>query len=165
MALLYDFYVDEDEYHDNPHLYPNGPPGLSLGFVEKDNGTEIELGLFEGDSHAEISAVLLSTTATWGKVEAMASEAENRFVNTLWWSESERKPIFRNSITDKNKEKIRDGLYVFHNPFAKRPLDPEVFRHEGVTQVFVDPVTKKINKERNGLCLLHRQTINIAKRS
>jgi hypothetical protein len=162
MALLYDFYVDEDAYNDQPHLYPNGPPDESLGFVEKDNGAEIELGLFEDDSHSEISAVLLSTTATWGKVEAMAGETENRFVNTVWWSEPDRKPIFRSSVTDTNQESIRDGLYVFHNPFAKSPVDPDTFRHKGITQVFVEPVTKRITKERNGLCLLHRQTMNIA---
>jgi len=165
MALLYDFYVDEDAYKDQPHLYPNGPPDVKLGYVEKENGAEIELGLFEDDSHSEISAVILSTTATWGKVEAMATEVEHRFVNTVWWSESELKPIYRNSISDKDKETIVDGLYVFHNPFAKRPLDPETFRHKGVTQVFVDPETKKITKERNGLCLLHRQTMNVVKKS
>jgi hypothetical protein len=161
MALLYDFYVDEDAYLDQPHLYPNGPPGVSLGFVEKDNGVEIELGLFEDDSHSEISAVILSTTATWGKVEAMVSETEHRFVNTVWWSELDLKPIFRDSATNKDKETILDGLYVFHNPFAKRPLDPEIFRNKGVTQVFVDSETKNITKERNGLCLMHRQTMNV----
>lgn len=164
MALLYDFYVDEDAYKDAPHLYPNGPPDLALGCVKKDNGAEIELGLFEDNSHSEISAVILSTTATWGKVEAMANESEHRFVNTVWWSEAERKPIYKSSITDKYKETIVDGLYVFHNPFAKRPVDAELFRQKGVTQVFVDPQTKKITKERNGLCLLHRQTMNILKK-
>lgn len=164
MALLYDFYIDEDAYKDQPDLYSNGPPGVKLGFVEKDNGAEIELGLFEDDSHSEISAIILSTTATWGKVEAMASETEHRFVNTVWWSEPERKPIYRNSITYKDKEGILDGLYVFHNPFAKKPLDPATFRHKGVTQVFVDSKTKKITKERNGLCLMHRQTMNIIKK-
>jgi len=163
MALLYDFYVDEDAYRDSPHLYPNGPPDLALGCVEKDNGAEIELGLFEDNSHSEISAVMLSTTATWGKVEAMANEAELRFVNTVWLSEDELKPIYRSSITDKDKETIVDGLYVFHNPFAKIPVDGELFRKKGVTQVFVDPQTKRITKERNGLCLLHRQTMNILK--
>lgn len=161
MALLYDFYVDEDAYNDRSHLYPNGPPGVSLGLVEKDNGSEIELGLFEDAGHSDISAIILSTTATWGKVEAMATETQHRFVNTVWWSEEERKPIYISSVTDNDSESIMDGLYVFHNPFAKKPLEPETFRHKGVTQVFVDPVTRKITKERNGLCLMHRQTLNL----
>lgn len=157
MALLYDFYVDEDAYNDNPHLYPNGPPDIDLGFVEKENGSEIELGLFENDCLSEISAVILSTTATWGKVESMSKSKALRFVSTVWWSEEKLGPICKNSAN----ENIRDGVFVFHNPYAKKPLDPEMYNHQGITQVFVDPVTKKINKKRNGLFLMHRQSFNI----
>ncbi|ASP38452.1 hypothetical protein CHH28_07095 [Bacterioplanes sanyensis] len=157
MALLYDFYVDEDAYNDNPHLYPNGPPDVKLGFVEKDNGSEVELGLFEDDSLSEVSAIVLSTTATWGKVESMTTSSDSRFVSTVWWSEEKQGPICKISAS----ESIRDGLFVFHNPYAKRPLDPKMFDHSGITQVFVDPATKKISKKRNGLFLMHRQSLNI----
>lgn len=161
MALLYDYYIDEDAYNDNPHLYPNGPPKVSLGSVEKDNGSKVKLGLFEDASHSDISAIILSTTATWGKVEAMSSEAHHRHISTVWWSDKESKPIFKSSTTDSYSENIKDGLYVFHNPFAKNPVENDMFRHEGVTQVFVNPTNKRITKEVNGLFLLHRQTINI----
>lgn len=161
MALLYDFYIDEDEYNENPHLYPNGPPKVSLGSVEKDDGSKIQLGLFEDTGHSDISAIVLSTTATWGKVEAMASEAHHRFITTVWWSEEQYKPIFKLSTTDNHSESIKDGLYVFHNPFAENPVDPDMFRREGITQVFIDPTNKRIVKEINGLFLMHRQTINV----
>ncbi|MBC5853353.1 hypothetical protein [Vibrio metschnikovii] len=166
MALLYDFYVDEDAYNDAPHLFPNGPPDFSLGWVEKDNGSEIELGIFENDNYADISAIILSTTATWGKVESMSGNTEiQRFINTVWWSEEEQQPKLKQSVGGQVMEKICDGLYVFHNPFAKRPLDPDMFKREGITQVFVDPVTRKITKQRNGDFLLHRQTMNIGIKS
>lgn len=161
MALLYDYYIDEDAYNDNPHLYPNGPPKVSLGSVKKDNGSKVKLGLFEDASHSDISAIILSTTATWGKVEAMSSEAHHRHISTVWWSEEECKPILKSSTTNSYSENIKDGLYVFHNPFAKNPVESDMFRHEGVTQVFVNPTNKRITKEVNGLFLLHRQTINI----
>ena len=161
MALLYDYYIDEDAYNDNPHLYPNGPPKVSLGSVKKDNGSKVKLGLFEDASHSDISAIILSTTATWGKVEAMSSEAHHRHISTVWWSEEECKPILKSSTTNSYSENIKDGLYVFHNPFAKNPVENDMFRHEGVTQVFVNPTNKRITKEVNGLFLLHRQTINI----
>lgn len=161
MALLYDYYIDEDAYNDNPHLYPNGPPKVSLGSVKKDNGSKVKLGLFEDASHSDISAIILSTTATWGKVEAMSSEAYHRHISTVWWSEEECKPILKSSTTNSYSENIKDGLYVFHNPFAKNPVESDMFRHEGVTQVFVNPTNKRITKEVNGLFLLHRQTINI----
>jgi len=88
-----------------------------------------------------------------------------RFVSSVWWSELENKPVLRQSITQKNKENIRDGLYVFHNPYAKKPIAPNMFKLDGITQVFVDPDTRKITKERNGDCLMHRLTMNIIKAS
>jgi len=158
MALLYDYYVDEDEYNDNPHLYPNGPPGISLGSVEKENGAEIELGFFEDSSFSDISAVLLSTTATWGKVEAMSSNPDvNRYINTVWFSNAGGSPLQRQN----HKENIRDGLLVFHNPYAKRPISTDIFKADGIVQVFVDPDTKKLTKQINGDCLMHRQSINL----
>src|SRR5690606_32902226 len=57
-ALLYDYYVDEDVYLDNPEQYPAGPPGVSLGYVVKDNGAEIDLGLFNSPALSEVSAVV-----------------------------------------------------------------------------------------------------------
>lgn len=162
MALLYDFYVNEDKYNNAPHLYPNGPPDEKLGWVEKENGSEVELGLFENDDYSEISAIIFSTTATWGKVEAMsANESTYRTINSVWWLDDENKPEFTQSKGGNVTEYVRDGLYVFHNPYADNPLDPDMFKLKGVTQVFVDRDSKKITKQRNGKCLLHRQTMNI----
>jgi len=162
MALLYDYYVDEDAYNDSPHLYPNGPPGISLGSVEKENGAEIEMGFFQDNSFSEISAILLSTTATWGKVEAMSGNVDlKRFITSVWWSDAEGKPVHQTSALQEHKENIRDGLLVFHNPYADRPLDPDIFKHGGVVQVFNDPNTGKITYQRNGDCLMHRQALNL----
>lgn len=166
MALLYDYYVDEDAYNDAPQLYPNGPPGIKLGSVEKDNGTEIELGFFTDDSFSDVSAILLSTTATWGKVEAMSGNIDlERFINTVWWSKEQEALELRSSTTSEHKENIRDGLLVFHNPYAKLPIESDMFQHEGVVQVFVDPLTRRITYQRNGDCLVQRQSINLIKSS
>ena len=43
MALLYNYYVDEDSYKDNPSAYPHGPEGIALDYVEKDNGSKVTL--------------------------------------------------------------------------------------------------------------------------
>lgn len=166
MALLYDYYVDEDAYNDNPYLYPNGPPGISMGSVKKENGAEIVLGFFEDDSFSDISVILLSTTATWGKVEAMSkNNSITRYINTLWWSNTDGDPVFRPLTKQNHKEKIRDGLLVFHNPYAKHPINANIFKVDGVVQVFSDPNTKKITKQTNGDCLMHRQSINFIAKS
>ncbi len=160
-ALLYDYYVDEDSYNDAPHLYPDGPLGVSLGHVEKDNGAEIELGFFEDSRYSEISAILLSTTATWGKVEAMSGNTNlKRFINSVWWSKKGN-PVRRTSVIQEHNEKVRDGVQVFHNPYASYPLDSDMFKRDGIVQIFSDPRTKKITFQRNGDCLMHRQTINV----
>jgi len=162
MALLYDYYVDEDAYNDNRHLYPNGPPDVSMGSVAKENEAEVELGFFKNDSYSEISAILLSTTATWGKVEAMSCNPNiARQINTVWWSKIDNTPIHRSSTVQEHKEKIRDGLLVFHNPYAEHPVDADVFKADGIVQVFADPITRKLTKQINGDCLIHRLSMNI----
>ncbi|MEM8445534.1 hypothetical protein Q4R95_19615, partial [Morganella morganii] len=35
-SVLYDYYVNEDLYLDNPSKYPDGPPEEHLGYITKD---------------------------------------------------------------------------------------------------------------------------------
>ncbi|WP_166109308.1 hypothetical protein [Pseudoalteromonas sp. Z9A5] len=164
MALLFDYYIDEDAYNKNPEAYPNGPPGVSLGYVEKDNGSKIQLGMFENKDYAEISAIIFSTTATWGKVEAMSKNMNiDRTIFSVWYSENIDSPVKIETPNILYSERIQDGLIVIHNPYATIPLDPSVFEVSGVTQIFVDKVTRKIRHQRNGNVLMHRQVINIPK--
>lgn len=162
VALLYDYYVDEDAYLDNPDEYPSGPPGRSLGFVEKDNGAEIELGFFTDGGFPEISAVIFSCTATWGKVDAMTENPNvKRVISTVWGSGPNGIPEKRMSDARDYSEKIQDGLQVYHNPYALRPVDPDVFRKPGVVQVFGDPVKKELIWEGEENCLMYRMTNNL----
>ncbi|WP_216821806.1 hypothetical protein, partial [Uliginosibacterium sp. TH139] len=139
-SVLYDHYVDEDEYLRNPSEFPNGPRSKSLGFVTKDNGVEIELGFFNDDRMREISAVMFSCTATWGKVDSLVTGESSRktLITTIWGSEPDGRPIRRVGTPDEIGETITDGLQIYHNPYAIRPLDPAVFRKKGVVQVFFD---------------------------
>jgi hypothetical protein len=66
-ALLYDDYVDEDIYSRNPTKFPDGPPSLKIGTIEKDNGSFFDLGIFKNDEWSEVSAVIFSCVATWGR--------------------------------------------------------------------------------------------------
>lgn len=138
-ALLYDYYVDEDAYLDNPLLYPDGPPAISLGSVEKDNGSEVPLGLFNGAEMAEVSAVVFSCTATWGKLSALSENPETvTRVLSVWASPPDGVPEKRVGTPADCGETILDGLQVFHNPYAKYPLSPDVFRNRRVVQHFFD---------------------------
>lgn len=138
-ALLYDYYVDEDAYLDNPSLYPDGPPAVSLGNVEKDNGSEVPLGLFNNPEMAEVSAIVYSCTATWGKLSAMSKNPDTvTKVLSVWATPPDGVPEKRVGTPADCGETILDGLQVFHNPYAKFPLPPEIFRSERVVQHFFD---------------------------
>lgn len=160
-ALLYDYYVDEQEFLASPDKYPFGPPGKRLGFVEKDNGAEIQLGLFNDDQFSEISAIIFSCTATWGKIDALCGPREKqRIFNSVWGSSPCGLPVHRAETAENYSEVITDGLQIYHNPHAKHPLSPAVFRRTGVTQVFYDDNRNDwVNEELNN-CLFWRQVFN-----
>jgi len=88
-----------------------------------------------------------------------------RYVNSVWWPDTGGKPVQRSSTIQDHIEKIRDGLLVFHNPYAKYLIDPEIFKIDGVVQVFADPYTRKFTKQINGACLMHRLSMNLQGRA
>lgn len=164
-AVLYDHYVDEPAFHKNPKLFPNGPPNRQLGFVNKDNGTEIQLGLFNDDRMCQISAVLFSCTATWGKVDALSHQSEGRrtFMHTIWGSEPDGRPVQRAGYPEEIGETISDGLQVYHNPYALHPLDPLVLRRRGVLQNYFDARAGRWVEEELSRSLYSRNTITFLK--
>jgi hypothetical protein len=137
-AVLYDYYVDEVAYHKHPDLYPDGPPGVKLGFVEKDNGTQVPLGMFQSEEYSDVSAIIFSCTATWGKVDALTkgSQIECNIIAT-WGGKPNGKPYATQRPRAAHMETLEDGLQVFHNPFASNPLDLRIFRRAGVVQHYI----------------------------
>lgn len=161
-ALLYDYYVDEDSFLINPERYPNGPLGINLGYVEKENGTEIPLGLFNDDGVNEISAVIFSCTATWGKLSAMSKSPDTHaLVQSIWSTPPNGAPVRRVLPAENYDETILDGLQVYHNPYAKYPLPPSVFHAPRVVQHYFSSGTWIY--EANHDALLYRQVIATSK--
>ncbi len=162
-SVLYDHYVDEDEYLDNPGKYQKGPPVKKLGFIEKDNGAEIQLGLFTNDRMKDVSAVIFSCTATWGKLSAMK---HNFFsgckVDTVWSIDQYGTPEKRSQDLREYHEKVVDGLCVFHNPYATYPLSPEIFNNQGIAQYnyFVDDESVHAIGVENSL--LYRSVVDLS---
>jgi hypothetical protein len=69
-AVLYGYYVDEQEYINDPSKFAS-TAAKNLETVRKSDTVELSLGIFNDDSHAHISAVLFHSSATWGKVKAL----------------------------------------------------------------------------------------------
>ena len=158
-ALLYDDYVDEDAYRLDPRRFPDGPPSVQLGSVEKDNGKSFDLGIFTNDGWSEVSAVIFSCVATWGKAVAMSTTVRPGFVATSWGTDTSGKSVPRYSNIGTPSENISDGLHIFHNPHARNPLDPAVFRRSGVVQHYSSPTGWV--REEYGSCLQFRVTNTI----
>jgi len=155
MALLYDFYLDEEEYLKNPEKFPDGLRDKRLYSVEKPNGSEIELGFFLDDRASEISAVLFNPLATWSKIQSMKKDKMGVFSHT--WNTSDNKMI----RTTNEEELIEDGLFIFHNPYAKYPLDKKVFQRDRISQVFMDKDTLLIERVYKDKHLTHRMAFEI----
>jgi len=134
-ALLYNHYVDEEAY------FAEGKAKLEGSFlaeVMKDNGAGIPLGVFNTPDYADISAVIYNPCATWGKVRTMSAPApgEQVMVTSLHYNPNSHEPHKRCVRKEDAGEGLLDGLFIFHNPFAKHPLDPALMRNPSVAQAY-----------------------------
>ncbi len=138
-ALLYEHYIDEEEYLKNPASFPDGLQAKRLSHVYKDNGSLIELGLFNNKNMHEISAVFFSCTATWGKISALCENAElQSYFMSVWSNGLNGESIPVTGRRENYVERLVDGLQIYHNKHASNPLDPATFRREGVVQHYYD---------------------------
>ncbi len=109
---------------------------IPIPFVTKATGAEIPLGLFRNRRMQGVSAVVFSSTATWGKVRALSGDP-NPDVYFEFLRANSHGPQPTHGIMSKAKyeETLLDGLCVFHNPDATYPLAWKVFQAPRVTQV------------------------------
>ena len=156
-ALLYDDYVDETAYFRDPNAYPNGPPSTQIRSIEKDNGATIDMGIFCDEGWAEVSAVMFSCVATWGKAVAMSTEPKLGCVMASWGTDESGRPEMRVARIGQPSERISDGFQIFHNPYALRPVPLDAFRRKGVVQHYFSPRHGWV-RENYGDCLQFRLT-------
>lgn len=106
-----------------------------LAQVEKANGRTIPLGFFLDDRMADISAVIFSNVATYGKVVALAKDANS--IGGFFTARHGYRELNSYSLEDYT-ETLLDGLFILHNPFARFPLTTDTFREHGIAQFFND---------------------------
>lgn len=132
-AVLYRYYVDEDAHR---RKYPDGGVPLfaeELPHVLKDNGQPLPLGAFCDASMAGISAVIQSTAATWSKVRAM-SDDPNVMITAIYENRDQGGTFYYDGPNSRYSEDILDGLRIYHNPYATRPLAPSLFDRPEIFQ-------------------------------
>lgn len=128
-------------YHDEEQTIQTGSARMisyNVDGVLKHENASIDLGYFCSAECSDVSAVIFSSLATWGKVRAIADSPEDRSVYTTYHPNlGSLLPIVKHSPKSEYSEHLLDGLCVLHNPFAAAPLNPETLAHERVAQAFV----------------------------
>ena len=130
MTLLYGMYY-----------VPKENSYVSVSEVQKP-GTDstIPVGLFNSDKYSGISAILYSCTTTLGKLTSLAKSEGNFSMNEVYNLrrdyEDTRIPYKLQHVGIESPELLTDGLFLFHNPYAKNKLDIRCFEDTSVTQFF-----------------------------
>lgn len=107
--------------------------------VFKNLSTEVSLGYFLDDTFSEVSAVIYTSIATWGKVRALADNKNAHSIyQTFHVNEGSITPELRVSPKADYFEHLIDGLQIFHNPYAKHPINKDIFNHPRIAQLYVD---------------------------
>lgn len=136
IAAFYGLYHDEAATpHDATKVV-----SYNVSAVPKNETTDIDIGLFCDDTYSDVSAVVYSSLATWGKVRALADNPNAKtFYTTFHPVVGQLHPQVRHAIKRDYVEHLLDGLFVLHNPFAKHPLPKSVFNNPRIAQMLPAP--------------------------
>jgi hypothetical protein len=164
-ALLFQYYVDEDE-----HLRAGDMSaplvGRRMEEATKNSGASVPLGIFNDDSHREISAVLFNSCMSWGKVRALSNDPNPMVVfQAGYHNPNGTMPEVVTSLKADYHETLQDGMKIYHNPHALHPLPPVTFRRPGVFQAYFDHARGEWEVETNGRLLLFRQVLTARERN
>lgn len=116
-----------------------------LESVDKDTGSTVPVGLFRTHALKDVSAVMFSTTAGWGKVDALAQFDDATMIFAVQRYNPDG-PEATVEVKQKAnyRETLVDGLHVCLNPFAAHPFDPTPFQNAGASIDFYDPDASKL---------------------
>lgn len=127
-------------YHDEAATSPDAKEVVSynVSAAAKSETVVVPMGLFCDDAYEDVSAVIYSALATWGKIRALADNPGARTVYTTFHTnEGSLLPEVRRTQKSDYTEDLLDGLYVLHNPFAKFPVPRGLLSHHRLAEVRV----------------------------
>jgi len=138
LATLYGLYHDEEATIESGS---NTMISYNVDAAIKNENAHIDLGFFCTPEYSDVSAVIYSSLATWGKVRALA---DNPSAHTIYSTftppiDGSLYPRVNQTIKSDYVEHLADGLYILHNPFATQALPKETLRHPRIAQGFVEP--------------------------
>ena len=137
-TLLYGYYVNEEAFIKEGD-FEKPLVSTSVEQVINHNGSPISLGLFNDPRYKEISAVIFSSTATWGKALALSDDPNSGSLFTaLKFNSCGVRPHIEKKKKSSYFEHLVDGLRIYHNPHAVNALGPDIFRDKRVFQTYYD---------------------------
>lgn len=137
MSALYGLYYDEEL---TISTGADSVINYEVSAVAKSEDIDVPLGYFLDDSYSDVSAVVYSCLATWGKLRALADRSDaNMQFTSFHPNPGSLAPAVRTAMKRDYREHLVDGLYVFHNPSARIPLDTKVLAHSRAASIRVEP--------------------------
>lgn len=127
-------------YHDEAATPLNAQKVVSynVSAAAKSESVDVPLGLFCEPAYPEVSAVIYSSLATWGKVRALAyNPTAETIYQTFHPKDGDLYPELRKRLKRDYSEHLLDGMYVLHNPFASHPLPDGVLSHPRLAEIRV----------------------------
>jgi hypothetical protein len=108
----------------------------------------------------EISAIIFTNTATFGKVRALSKD-----LNFIWFEVLRYKrglPPIHEVLEKKDyHETLLDGLHIFHNPYADEPLDTQIFNRPEIVHHIFDVERRVPMENASDGALIMRELIRI----
>lgn len=131
IALLYGMYYSKKEKNFKKKNY-----------VEKENGALISLGIFKTEEFSDISAIIFTSNLTIGKIEGLINSENNdslQDVITIYQDFFDSEVPYKvNLASEDSPELLTDGLWIFHNPYAKNKLNVFDFYDKGIINVSME---------------------------
>jgi hypothetical protein len=134
LAVLYNAYYDLHEKTDLKILCEDSF-GREYKYKETHGGKNqkgFSIGLFSSDKHKHISAVMYTCTLSLGKLSSLL--VDHVPIKKYVCVEREDRRVLRQS-GQSSDEFLADGIFIFHNPFAERPLDDDFLNMPGISHV------------------------------
>jgi hypothetical protein len=96
--------------------------------ILKDSGAEVPLAVFTDARMEDVSAVIFSNTATWGKLRALHTSPKPDIIfSSTRFAPGQTSPKAEVVSGEYYHETLLDGLHLFINPYAKNKLNIRSF--------------------------------------
>lgn len=126
---------------------------VNIDKIDKNENTQLDVGLFTTDKYKEISAIIFSTTATFSKAAACSDVNCVIQANTFHIEEGR---ISKEVPNEMYFESLLDGLQIHRNPFAEIPLDLREFTNYEISSYLYNPKEKIVEINQNNNTLVSR---------